>query len=923
MKPIKAFLVILSASLLIIQATVCAENQTDMLGLKWGKALKNVGDINLFNLETDGVDEIYASSYTDTGAYLYVLSLNGTQLDRLKIQHSDVGRDEDVKIIHVDDIDYNRKLDFLVGTEIKQNAQNIHFTYRMERLPEPGLDMSFVREQWRYEKSSMVLSALTENIDSDPQKEMITTSIDGNIYIFGVQGLKKTINIGDAVWGVFVSDINRDGNKDFIAGSFSGITLFDNSGAKLWKYETQERIFSVFAEDIDGDNAKEVIGLSENNIYVLSNDGTLKWKYGRGDLTANVWVADMNDDERMEILVAAGNTFYLLNRNGEPLWSYNIKTKPLKIVVKDIDSDKEPEIIVGTSEDIRAYDINIDLKDRADHYLDRAKRLSIEGNCGSYVDFDSLMCSEAVGLANAARKLYEEVRDQQSVSECDKVIAQADKTMSGAKKREMAGGFYNNAVEAYNKEDYGEAVGFLERASSLYNEIKDGTGAAKCDKLLLDTRSAADAILNQTREQFNVGNYQQAVTLSNNLVPVYTAFDETIVIYELGNILNISTLHVSAQSQMSDTRRYIMEGDYEKAKTAAESAMRIYKSIGFESGINESRGLLEDAIDYIEATKYLSDALTYYSAGDYYRANESAASAAVIYLGLNESQMANESLQVQSKAGKYLRASNCISDAERYLDGSDYENALKSTDTALGLYKELNDEGAVKNAQSLKQRIQDVQNRSNTIRTAIIGVAFVLLLTVAIAVIKKYSVGGVVDAVTSAASLILRRKKKTAAPYNKGTGGVREQIETEEMILAQEFEKERERVEALDKKERIEKYKDEIAEITQSRSKRAERMDRLGKEKKEIEEKLKAVDAEGKKVAEEAVRLESEGSDQQVLRSKRLEEKVMKKEELNIDRRLSEIGQELAKLEEEAESADEEGKIRDIQAEMEKTRKIS
>ncbi len=173
---------------------------------------------------------------------------------------------------------------------------------------------------WKYKTYGPVSSvAITPD-----GKYIVAGSIGGYIYLFN--------NKGDLLWkyktygNVRSISITR-GGEYIVVGSWEDITgddwpdsgyiyFFDKDGNLLWKYKTGDEVSSVA---ITPDGNYVVAGSADNNVYFFDKDGNLLWKYKTG---SGVWSVAITPDGNY-ILSGSGGSIYFFNKNGKLLWKYH------------------------------------------------------------------------------------------------------------------------------------------------------------------------------------------------------------------------------------------------------------------------------------------------------------------------------------------------------------------------------------------------------------------------------------------------------------------------------------------------------------------------------------------------------------------------------------------------------------------------
>lgn len=169
----------------------------------------------------------------------------------------------------------------------------------------------------------------------------------------GYLTLEWMYNTGGGINDIYVSDLDGDGNKEVIAGSYDGMVYaFDKKGNLIWKQSMLCSVYSVYAADLDSDGNKEVISGSCRQIYALNSSGDLGWKFTTNGEIKSLFVEDLDNNGDKELMAGSDsgqvNMFYVIDHEGNSLWKETFRGAfPQGIYAKGLDDDGSKEIIVG------------------------------------------------------------------------------------------------------------------------------------------------------------------------------------------------------------------------------------------------------------------------------------------------------------------------------------------------------------------------------------------------------------------------------------------------------------------------------------------------------------------------------------------------------------------------------------------------
>ena len=220
------------------------------------------------------------------------------------------------------------------------------------------------------------------------------------LFYNGAGNLLKTISTPDShVIDVKCADLNNDGRKEVIATIQAwytlkprGVYVYDyNTGNELWHYNIGPQLWIDSIADINNDGNKEIVvgtfaphnGNSDHGtddslsyVFAFDKDGNNLWTKQIGWDSVYSSVADLNNDGNPEIIsfrnqnepyYPGANDVYILNpANGNTVDTYNgPANKGWKgWAIADINGDGKKEIVVGNRDGtLRVLDCNLNLID--------------------------------------------------------------------------------------------------------------------------------------------------------------------------------------------------------------------------------------------------------------------------------------------------------------------------------------------------------------------------------------------------------------------------------------------------------------------------------------------------------------------------------------------------------------------------------
>ncbi|MFH0860419.1 MAG: VCBS repeat-containing protein [Candidatus Altiarchaeota archaeon] len=441
-----------------------------------------VNDVIASDLDGDSYKEII----TSTSGHVYAINHRGEKVWSFLMSRNDA------RNLGVGDLDGDGSKEVIVGPYASNCKESIIFVINASG-----------NKFWSYSlgnyygnviasgdldgdgKDEVIVGTMLRALDSsrmmcDPSKtspaKIVAIKGDGKkLWEYGTEG---------GVTVLEVSDLDGDGMREVIAGSYPKLYVIDYTGKLVWDYKAVTKVDSIAVGDLEGDKLKEVI-VGANNVYAFNNMGVSLWYGATNDRVYNVEVADLDNTGFSEV-IAASDKVYVFDKVGELLWNSEPLRTVHKLDISDFESDNYREIVAGAIEEVIAYKTGSKARrNYADEYLQKAKDDLAAGRYEKGLDnaINAKGLYSRLGLMNDVSTAIELIDSlNRSASMLRSESEQADKSFKIAKESFDAGDFWNasnyamiarskySAPEIMNRTLIGECEGIINRSNEALYE---------------------------------------------------------------------------------------------------------------------------------------------------------------------------------------------------------------------------------------------------------------------------------------------------------------------------------------------------------------------------------------------------------------------------------------------------------------------
>jgi outer membrane protein assembly factor BamB len=435
-------------------------------------------------------------------ALVSIVSIVGAEYPDIDLSWS-INVPEKIESLYIEDLDNDGFLEIVVVAKGR-----VYSSDKIYVLGKNGLI------RWNYELED-IQSVDVSDIDNDIYKEILVSCGRvregigrGVIYIIDKDGklslqfppsrLKSSVLLKK----IEAIDLDGDGYKEVVGNTHDEIcVLRDSYDDFSTVVVVDEKIDRTFVEDLNWDGYMDVITIGAYDVYDVSLEGMIRWHYELREnintaIIANHYVWGNNE----VILTTTNNTIYVLDDSGNLRVKDNITEGIIGVIPADFDADGFDELVFGTLDGVYFLDMdtnvsygcttNSSIKTLSATFLGQGSELEIFASDGTKIyeisKDGSLM--KTFKLRQNINEIYLEDLDNDGVKELvtssDSFVSVYEFELEGGDRDKLAKEHYDRAYFYLNVGYLENATFHAEKAFSIYSELNDSAGIAKCRTLL-------------------------------------------------------------------------------------------------------------------------------------------------------------------------------------------------------------------------------------------------------------------------------------------------------------------------------------------------------------------------------------------------------------------------------------------------------
>lgn len=566
-----------------------------------------------------------------------------------------------------------------------------------------------------------------------------------------MQSLDSTLG-GDSIEA---RDVDRDGTTELILASFeksaSYVYLLDNRSNLIWRnkissiYPNDQPLIATVA-DIDQDSREDilvfsVIPLSGNAIDCTASRATKSFLFrltrvedpeqcnGRMACNFREWadeygyvldltINDMDGDGDYEAIIGRRDfQVSMVDGDGSVLWDYETEGSVNSVLTADIDADGVVEVLVGSY--------------RMLHVLSNTSTVEWRYNVGEKVLDIAVGDMDANGLAEIYAVTGDDrvvALDHQGNEIWSFTLALIRETIATGKMHDLSGGniFTAKQERIYAYHLNGTLEWVFETGETVFRLTTADLNGDGLDELIsLNKKGLAVFTINPdyvaeikgfekkgwADKYYEEKNYSQAIEYAQSC----SLFFESIELLEEADhcrtVVSNSLSQLEALKYMTVIQEAYNNEDFARAQNISLIAYNLYMGLKETELAQEAYSFIERSTDQLNAQYYREQAIEYYRAGAYQRGYEYANKATELYRSAGDTSDWNAAAKLAHDAATYEAANTNLSLAFKNYERNQLETALKNAVNARNGFELLKDEVKSTQATNIIVRVNDTLTR--------------------------------------------------------------------------------------------------------------------------------------------------------------------------------------------------------------------
>lgn len=468
--------------------------------LKWSFNAENLRSVHVSDTNGNKYKEVIISSGAEVNKVergnIYILNKNGRIEQKYEFKAGDAYPHLLLYSIAATDIDNNRYKEVIGGS-----SNGVY-----------ALRDTFDKIRWSY-KTNETITGITLRGPGGGDIEIMANSFT-KIHMLDLDGnLKGGYTVAEGIKDIYVADVDSTtGDEMIILSKKDMVYILDEDFNTVFENRITDDVLEIKAFDLDNNGLKEMVLGSDSGIYIINNRYRIASRYPTGGPVHGIYYADWDGDTKKEIVFGSGSYIHLINDMGELLDNGRIYAAENieRFVQDDLDSDGFIDVIIYSRNSLYFFE----------NKEARIKELARKSYITARSYYEMERYEDSARSLNESMRLYASIEDSNGLEDCKTLLGEMETKIFEEKTRN-ADRHYQAAERYVREENYQSAIDELSKAEQIYSELQNEEGMNKCGLLAEEIKTKETG--ENKKDFFRISSILES-SKDANVFPIFSIF---------------------------------------------------------------------------------------------------------------------------------------------------------------------------------------------------------------------------------------------------------------------------------------------------------------------------------------------------------------------------------------------------------------